>query len=96
LYYDRVLEADPEAADFFRFFDVPGVGHCAGGDGWFPGDALESLVDWVENGHEPDMLIGRPRNSVEGEGREAPICLYPKKLHYLGGDPDVVSSFECQ
>ncbi|KAH7311525.1 Tannase/feruloyl esterase [Stachybotrys elegans] len=95
-YYRRVLEADPNAADFFRFFSVPGVQHCAGGEGWFPGDALDSLVDWVENGNAPDILVGRPRESIEGEGREAPVCQYPKKLRYLGGDPDVVSSFECQ
>ena len=27
-YYDRVLERDPEAADYYRFFVAPGSGHC--------------------------------------------------------------------
>lgn len=29
-YYERVLELDPKAHDFYRLFEAPGVAHCAG------------------------------------------------------------------
>ncbi|KAF2170961.1 hypothetical protein M409DRAFT_51201 [Zasmidium cellare ATCC 36951] len=35
-YYKEVLAIDPDASDFFRFFEAPGVGHCACGPGPFP------------------------------------------------------------
>ncbi|CAG9951691.1 unnamed protein product [Clonostachys rosea f. rosea IK726] len=58
-YYKRVLAVDSKAADYFRFFQVPGVGHCSGGFGAYPGTSFQSLVDWVEKGIAPETLYGR-------------------------------------
>jgi len=60
--------------EFLRFFRVPGMGHCSGGVGaWQIGQSgaaaagleyspennvLAALVDWVEKGRAPDVLIG--------------------------------------
>src|SRR5206468_1840394 len=57
-YYKRVLDFDPNAADYYRFFPAPGVAHCRGGIGWYPGDSFQSLVDWVENDIVPGTLNG--------------------------------------
>lgn len=89
-YYKRVLAVDSKAADYFRFFQVPGVGHCSGGFGAYPGTSFQSLMDWVEKGIAPETLYGRT-----SAGAERPICLYPKKASYVGGKTDNVSSFQC-
>ncbi|KAL2833183.1 Tannase/feruloyl esterase [Aspergillus pseudoustus] len=56
-YYSRVLELDPNAHDYYRFFPAPGVKHCSPGPGWYPGDSFQALVDWVEKGRAPDTLV---------------------------------------
>ncbi|KAI5367089.1 Putative tannase/feruloyl esterase, alpha/Beta hydrolase [Septoria linicola] len=92
-YYRRVLELDPDAADFYRYFEAPGVGHCYGGRGPYPGDALEALIRWVEDGKVPKTLNAR---SSSQEGKiERRICPWPKEQKYIGGDPNLPASFTC-
>jgi hypothetical protein len=42
-----------KTADFLRFYQVPGVQHCGGGDGRPPVALLEPLMNWVEHGRAP-------------------------------------------
>ncbi|KAL4951552.1 tannase and feruloyl esterase [Aspergillus filifer] len=77
-YYDRVLRHDSTADDFYRVFPVPGVAHCGGGKGIFPGEMLQVLVDWVENGVVPERV-----DVSDGE-RSSILCPYPKQL--VGGE----------
>ncbi|KAI0002380.1 tannase and feruloyl esterase [Xylariaceae sp. FL0662B] len=77
LYYHRVadtMQASPSALDeWYRFFRISGLGHCAGGKGassigmyYFgpltslsPQDnVLTGVVDWVENGRAPEFVRG--------------------------------------
>ena len=60
--------------EFYRFFRIPGMGHCSGGDGaWGIGqdsdvikgtvqtpqnNVLLRIVDWVENGNAPETVTG--------------------------------------
>lgn len=39
-----MLEEDPNARDYFRYFEAPGVEHCFGGPGAYPGEAFKALV----------------------------------------------------
>lgn len=89
-YFSRVEALDPEVRDFYRYFDVPGIQHCDGGPGLFPATALDSLVDWVENGKAPDSIEG-----VAGNVKR-PICPWPLVAAYKGGDADKAESFECK
>ncbi|THW75008.1 tannase and feruloyl esterase [Aureobasidium pullulans] len=104
-YHDRVRELDANVNDYFRLFLAPGTQHCVPGNGHFPTNVLQDLIDWVEKGIAPDqlttvnltnvdpttgMLMG---NQTTGRGR--PICLYPKVQEYIGGDEDMMSSFRC-
>ena len=77
-YYGHVsatMSAPPqELDDFYRYFPVGGMDHCAGGVGaWVlgqssltaPGRARDSqhnvllrVVDWVENGNAPETITG--------------------------------------
>lgn len=95
-YYRQVLELDPGAADYFRIFPSPGGAHCSGGVGYFAEDALQALVDWVENDIVPDMLKGVTLPDTNGTVKSAPICPYPLVAAYKGGNIDEATSFECQ
>ncbi|PYH94649.1 feruloyl esterase [Aspergillus ellipticus CBS 707.79] len=87
----------PEAADqFYRLFLAPGVGHCGGGDGPAPVDALAALVRWVEEGVPPETLAAE---GVDGKGEKVTraLCPYPAQLVYDGhGDVKKAGSFRCE
>ena len=80
--------------EFQRLFLAPGVGHCFGGTGPTPLDAIGVLVSWVEEGKAPEVL---PAAITSGEGVETTrnLCRYPKTLVYQGGDLNKASSFSC-
>jgi hypothetical protein len=97
LCYDRVLEADPDAKEYYRYFQVPGVQHCLGGNGPYPGAAMQSLVDWVERGVAPDFLDGVSAPEASGVVHERPICAYPSRAQYdRQGDLTRSGSWKCE
>jgi hypothetical protein len=70
--------------NFYRLFRVPGAGHCLVPNG-FP-----ALVDWVENGVEPEQII------QQSGPRSRPMCPYPQKAIYKGsGDTNDAANFFC-
>jgi feruloyl esterase len=99
-YYDRARTVDPRVGDYYRFFAAPGVEHCSGGPGWFPGDGFKALVDWVEHGKAPDTLFALATPTATGTAnlptRTARLCAYPKILTYTKGNPNKASSFTCK
>ncbi|CAN9311384.1 unnamed protein product [Alternaria alternata] len=90
-YAQQVNERDANASDYYRYFEAPGVDHCGGGLGWYPGNGLKALIDWVEKGVAPDKL-----EAETTKGRKADLCLWPKHLVYVAGNPNEAASFECQ
>ncbi|KAI5201172.1 tannase and feruloyl esterase [Aureobasidium subglaciale] len=90
-YYEQVLKATSNVSDFYRYFEAPGVGHCAGGAGPAP-DAHKDLVKWVEEGIAPDTLRATGQH---GDGTVRELCQYPLVQRYVGGDPKIAASFEC-
>jgi feruloyl esterase len=96
-YYEAAMKTmgEKETKDFYRFFPVPGMFHCGGGPGCGNVDWLSAIVDWVENGKAPTMLIG---GHVEGgkTTRTRPICMYPSEAIYKGnGSIDAAENFSC-
>ena len=95
-YYEQVIETmGDRTTDFFRLFMVPGMFHCRGGLGVDRFDALTHLINWVELGKAPDMIVAaRMEEGVPKMTR--PLCPYPETARYKGlGNPNDAASFEC-
>ncbi|KXJ87060.1 Tannase/feruloyl esterase [Microdochium bolleyi] len=107
-YYERVVALDParsgggEEGDgvdgYYRYFEAPGIEHCAMGEGWYPGDALDALIAWVEQGEAPETLYAENAWAVARKpgSRKVHLCKYPKQLKFLGGDADLAESWGCE
>ena len=100
---------DGKAADFARYFPVPGMNHCSGGPAADQFDLLTPLVQWVEQGVAPQAVPA----SVCGAGhtgganaelpkdwsasRTRPLCAYPTVARYAGsGSLEDAASFSCR
>lgn len=104
-YYQKVLALDADAADFYRQFYSPDVGHCGSGTGVMPTVQLDQLRAWVENGTAPETLragstypVNASSSAVVGPEnvRFLDLCPWPAVNKYQGsGDPALAESWEC-
>ena len=111
-YYDAVVRfmgGRAATQDFYRLFMVPGMGHCAGGEGAWSIDYLSYLESWAERGQAPDELMSwhlrlppdpaRPQDfpPLPGEATfSRPVYPYPLRATYKGaGDPTSATSFHA-
>jgi len=90
---------------FFRYYLVPGMGHCSGGPGLnnfgqgislHDNDLLFKLENWVEHGVAPDQLLAS--GSRYGSSHaiiQRNLCPYPELPTYGGGDAKLETSFRC-
>ncbi len=79
-----------------RLFMVPGMGHCAGGDGTSTFSMIDALSKWVEQGKAPDRIeASRVRGGKTDRTR--PLCPYPLVAVYNGsGSTDESANFSCK
>jgi len=93
-YYDRLMreyQGARRTQEFYRLFIFPDAGHC-GGAGMNQDDLFLKLVDWVENGIEPDYYVAQVNDA-----RTRKICMYPNTPVYWGtGSTDDEANFYCQ
>ncbi|PYH91624.1 feruloyl esterase B [Aspergillus ellipticus CBS 707.79] len=114
LYYRRVanaLNARPsELDDFYRLFQISGMGHCGDGDGasyigqgagTYTSKAprinlLHTIVEWVEQGKAPEYM---PGNKLDASGNIEYMrkhCRYPKhNIHRGAGNYTDPNSWTC-
>jgi hypothetical protein len=98
-----------KAADFARYFPVPGMNHCSGGPATDQFDLLGPLVKWVEQGVAPQAVAASARGAGNAGGvnaelpagwsatRSRPLCAYPTVARYNGSGPvEAASSFSCR
>ena len=84
-----------KATNSIRLFMVPGMGHCAGGDGTDDFDKIGTLAQWVETGQPPDRILAahKTKGAID---RTRPLCPYPETAHYKGsGNTDDAANFVC-
>ena len=109
-YYERAAKAMggiDALQKFYRYVEIPAMGHCAGVGSVnglagtspaanpplpAPNQLFTALTDWVEKGVAPDALV--LQNADKSLAR--PLCTYPKKIAYLGGDVKAASSYACR
>ncbi|KAK3304067.1 Tannase/feruloyl esterase [Chaetomium strumarium] len=120
-YYDHVARTMAQAHlsgggvagldDFYRFFQISGMGHCTGGSGaTFIGQArgstasldpeqnvLMAVVRWVEQGTAPEGILGTAFiNGTTEVAFRRRHCKYPLRNTYTGqGDPREPDSWKC-
>jgi feruloyl esterase len=78
--------------DASRYYMVPGMAHCEGGNAFDRFDLLDPLVAWVEQGKTPD----RPIASRADGSASRPLCPHPSYAHYESGDPARAESYSCR
>jgi feruloyl esterase len=84
----------PKKSEGTRLFLIPGMGHCAGGDGPFVFDPISTLDSWVETGHAPERIV--VSNPPGAPARTRPLCPHPQEAIYSGsGSTDDEKSFKC-
>jgi feruloyl esterase len=103
-YFKSVVEKDggaqkkgaKTAAESIRLFMVPGMGHCAGGDGPSTFNSMAALAEWVEQGKAPDQIVAS--HATRGQvDRTRPLCPYPQTAVYKGsGSTDDAANFVCK
>jgi hypothetical protein len=103
-YYTRVVNQMggdlASVQSFYRLFLIPGFGHGSPNGTANPaanppvpaaGQLYQALTNWVESGVAPDKI---PLQN-QGGTITRPICMYPSKPTYTGGDVGAASSFAC-
>jgi len=90
------MELDANVDDFFRYFQVPGLGHCGGGPAVTPPATFHALVDWVEKEVVPETLPVS-FNDTAGIQYDRFLCPFPMKARLISKDSDVTKaeSYEC-
>jgi len=61
-------------------------------------DLVKALERWVEQGVAPDRLIATHyvnNDATQGVQFQRPLCPYPQRAEYVGGDPASAASFAC-
>jgi Tannase and feruloyl esterase len=95
-YYQRLRQGLGDFASlrsFVRMFLIPGVYHCGAGYVPYEEDLLGAMVNWVEAGRAPDVLIATA-TLKDGTVRKRPVFAYPVQARYRGrGDVNDPSSF---
>ena len=96
-YYASVEAKVPHTDDFLRLFMVPGMAHCAGGDGPNRFDALSAVVAWVEEGQAPTRMVAGHVGADMKTDRTRPLCANPMVARYTGkGSIDEAANFVCR
>ncbi|MGZ5194802.1 MAG: tannase/feruloyl esterase family alpha/beta hydrolase, partial [Ramlibacter sp.] len=106
-WFEEFRKANGAAADrHARLYLVPGMNHSRGGPATDQFDAVDAIVDWVEQGKAPEALIAHARGAGSAvpnpevpatwsASRSRPLCPYPQVARYRAGDVESGASFAC-
>ncbi|KAI0542175.1 Tannase/feruloyl esterase [Xylaria digitata] len=92
-YYNAVASISPNIHEFYRLFEVPGLGHCFGGRSQQPTGLFEQLRLWVENDKAPETS---PINVTDVTGSQVigsrVLCPYPQQQQLVKGCKDTAAA----
>ncbi|KAI9155621.1 feruloyl esterase B precursor [Paramyrothecium foliicola] len=77
--------------------NLQGTTHSVPGFEDLKHDIVLAMMNWVENGVAPEEIIatkfkGDTAGDVE---RQRPLCTYPARARFVGGDMDAASNWKC-
>jgi feruloyl esterase len=79
-----------------RLFMVPGMNHCAGGEGTSTFDAVKAMEQWVEQKKAPEQIAASHLNNGVVD-RTRPLWPYPQVAQFKGrGSTDDAANFVCK
>ena len=78
-----------------QLYMVPGMNHCAGGEGTDTFDKMAAMEQWAASGKAPDLIVAS--HVVDGKvDRTRPLCPYGKIARWKGaGSTDDAANFRC-
>jgi tannase len=80
-------DSTSELNKWYKLFLVPGAGHCGPSttqpNGPFPNTNLAVMIDWVENGIEPQTLNATVLQG-DNEGEKQQLCQWPMRPLWTG------------
>ncbi|WP_137680727.1 tannase/feruloyl esterase family alpha/beta hydrolase [Aurantiacibacter suaedae] len=94
-YFQRAREANGSETwdNAARFYMVPGMMHCSGGDSFDQFDLLGPMVDWVEQGEAPGAVEAL---RADGGPESMKLCPHPSYAHYESGEALRAGSYTCR
>ena len=92
-YYESVITEmgnEININDFFRFFTIPGMGHCWEMPANMPDqfDPITALENWVEKGEPPAYMEAHALQPETALSSRAALCPYPDIAVNLSADQD--------
>jgi feruloyl esterase len=103
-YYQSVVAklGEERTKDAVALYLVPGMDHCAGGEGAFAADWLGALEGWDATGKPPAAISGVHPATPPGATGPAtkaftrPVCPYPQQPKYKGGGDEAdAANWQC-
>ena len=102
-YFQSMVDTMGEDAvkESVRYYQIPGMEHCSGGEGAHAIDWHGAMEVLVESDTAPAELLAThpappPGAPVEGTEFTRPACPYPAAASYTGsGDTNSAASFAC-
>jgi feruloyl esterase len=106
-YYHRVAQQMGGFAavqGFVRFYLIPGMAHSfsngtsnTSANPPLPTNAqlYAALTEWVEQGKAPGTLAAHAAATPATAAKSRPLCVYPLKATFTGGDPNQAESYTC-
>jgi hypothetical protein len=90
-----VSDIAPNTRDFYRYYEVPGLGHCFGGVSGSPTGLFEQLTAWVEGGTVPEQTPVKV--AVGNATHDRILCPYPQLSEFSSscGDASKAQCWSC-
>jgi len=96
-FYSAVLQTmGPDQSDWLRLFMIPGMQHCAGGQGTDQFNKMAVIERWREEGQAPDQIVASHVKNGQID-MTRPLCRYPQVAVYTGtGLTTDAGNFTCK